>query len=617
MILPRFIKKLLAVLRGSVAPPLIFLSVLIGFWTGLMPGWSGLHTFLLVVVLILNVHIGLFLLSLGIGKVVSLAAAPVLYHVGVWVQAHLSGLLGGLSAIPVIGITDFSNFALAGALVIGPIVGALAGLALAFVVVNFRRMMVKLDDKSEKFRKWYSKTWVRILDRILIGKRAKDVKSMFVKAKYIRKAGVVLAVLVIGAFLAVAHFLQNTAVKTYATQTLTRANGAEVNLEELGISVLGGSVSAKGLQVTDAQNPQQNQVAIEKVAANASVYDLLLGRLVMENVEVSGVQFDQTRQTPGKVLEAAAEEEESFDPNRYEVTPENIAKLEKYVKDAQKIKEQLQKLRKWLPEPKDGAPQPEQVPHKYLDYLRLHADTLPSPKVLAKRILADKVAIPSELFGVSEILLTNLSDAPQAVDEPMTLELTSHETPATLKVQVDYSESGVPQISGNFGGFDLSKVQSGLGEQAGLAFQSGSAGGTFTGQMTREQVDLTINVALKDLQATGQGNGVLGLGAQQTSEIMSVLNELSTTIRVVGPITEPRLVFDTEGLGEEFKQALVKAGKDRLQKEIDTKLQEELGDKLGDKVPEPLKDVIKEPGKNIVEGLGGLLGGKKKEENQQ
>ena len=99
MLLPRFIKKLLAVFRGSVAPPLIFMSVLLGFWTGLMPGWSGLHTTLAVVVLILNVHIGLFLLTLGIGKALSLAAAPVLYHVGVWVHAHLGWLPAGLSSV--------------------------------------------------------------------------------------------------------------------------------------------------------------------------------------------------------------------------------------------------------------------------------------------------------------------------------------------------------------------------------------------------------------------------------------------------------------------------------------------------------------------------------------
>ncbi len=608
MLLPRFIKKLLAVFRGSVAPPLIFLSVLIGFWFGLMPGFSGLHVALIVIVLILNVHLALFLLSLGLGKALSLAAAPVLYHIGAWVQESLSGLLGALSSIPVVGMTDFSRFALAGGLVVGPVIGAVAGLALAFSVVNFRKMMLKLDEKSEKFNKYYSKAWVRILDRLLLGKRAKDVKSMFTKTKYVRKAGIVLAVLLVGGFFGVSHFLQDTTVKKYATDTLTRTNGAEVNLEDLGISILGGNVSAAGLQVTDAQTPTQNQVQIEKVAANASLYDLLLGRLVMEKVEVTGVKFDQLRETPGEVIEAPAPEEKPFDPNDSTVDANDIAKLEKYVKDAKKIKEQLEKLRQWLPQGDEDAPvEAEKKPETYLEYLRAKAAGQPTFRMLAKEVLADKVQIPSELFGNSLILMTNLSDAPEAVGEPVTMELTSNETDAALKVTMDYSQPGTPQVLGTFEGFDLSKVQSSLGNDAGLSFQGGSASGTFTGQLTKEAIDLTLKVGLKDLQAKGEGDGVLGLGARETSEVMSVLKELGTTIRVIGPVTEPRLVFDTKGLTEEFKQALVAAGKERVLKEIDEKIEEE----LGDKVPDELKEAIKKPGAGLVEGLGGLLGGKK------
>lgn len=614
MILPRFIKKLLAVFRGSVAPPLILLSVMIGFWFGLMPGFSGLHAVLIVIVLVLNVNLALFLLSLGIGKAVSLAAAPVLYKVGMAVQEHLSWLLEGLSSIPVVGMTDFSRFALAGALVLGPIIGAIAGLFLAFSVINFRKMMMKLDDKSDKFRLWYSKTWVRILDRLIIGKRAKDVKSMFKKAKYVRKVGVVLAVLVIGGFFAASRFLQNTTIKNYATGTLTKANGAEVNLENLAISVLGGSVSAAGLEVTDAKQPTQNQMAIETIAADARVYDLLLGKLILENVEVSGVRFDQARQTPGKVLEVPPEEAEPFDPCEYEAGAEDIEKLEKYVKDAKKIKEQLEKLRKWLPKGKDEeAPvEPERAPEKYLEYLKAKAQVPPSAKMLAKQVLADKVEIRSELFGNSLIRLANLNDAPEAAGLPITLELKSNDTPAAMKVTMDYSQPGTPQVTGTFEGFDLSKVQSNMGEDAGIAFESGIATGTFTGQLTKEVVDLTIKLDLKGLAAKGTGDGVLGLGARETSEVMEVLKELGTTIRVVGPLTEPRLVFDSKGLTEEFKKALVDAGKQRLGDEIDKQIEEQ----LGDKVPTELQDAIKKPGKDLIEGLGGLLGGKKKQEEE-
>ena len=619
MLLPRSISKFIAVFRGSVAPPLIFMSVLLGFWMGMMPGWSGLHTALAVIVLVLNVHIGLFLLSMGIGKALSLAAAPVLYHVGVWAHGHLAGMISTLASTPVIGITDFSRFALVGGLILGPIVGAIAGLALAFGVYNFRRVMVKVDEKSERFRKYYSKFWVRILDWFIIGKRTKDVKSMFAKAKYIRKAGVVLAVVLVGGFLAAAHILQGTALKGYAVKALTQANKAEADLDELSISILGGDAKMGGLQLTDPKNPQQNQLTVEKAEADASIYELLLGRLVLEKVLISQVRFNQARQTPGTVLPQPPEEQ-SFDPNRYKIDAADLAKLDQYIKDAKKLKEQLGKLRDWLPSSDSNQPTvaAQKEPEKYLEYLDARSLTPPTPRMLAKQVLADKTEIPSPLFGNSMIEVTNLSDAPKAAKLPITMQIKSYDTPALLKVVADYSKGGnAPEVSGTFEGLDLSKVQANLSQNAGIAFQSGQASGTFTGTATKENVDLTISLSLKNLQAQGTGKGVLGLGAEQTSEVMKVLKELTTTIRVVGPVTEPRLVFDTKGLTKEFQDALVKAGKERLINEANKQIEKQLGGKLGDKLPTELKDTLKKPGGGALDNLGGLLGGKKKQEEKK
>jgi uncharacterized protein (TIGR03546 family) len=631
MLLPRPIGKFVAVLRGSVAPPLIFLSILLGFWMGMMPGWSGLHTALAVIVLVLNVHIGLFLLSLGIAKGLSLALAPLLYHIGVWAHGHLAGVLGTLAATPVLGITDFSRYALVGGMLVGPVVGAIIGLFAAFTVINFRRMMVKLDEKSEKFRAYYSKFWVRLLDRFLIGKRTKDVKSMFVKAKYVRKVGVALAVILVGAFLVAAHFLQGETLKNYATKALTQANKAEANLDELGISVLGGDVKLAGLQLTDPKNPQQNQLSVEKAEAQADMYELLLGKLVLDKVELSQVRFNQARQTPGVVLPQAAEET-SFDANEYKVTEADLAKLEQYVQDARKIKEQLGKLRDWLPDSNQpataggdagqpggtGTAQAEKKPETYLGYLDARSATPPTPRMLAKEVIADKTEIPSPLFGNSKIEIQNVSDAPQAAKLPVTIQMKSYDTPALLKVVADYSKGGTPEISGSFEGLDLSKMQADLSQNAGLAFQGGQASGTFTGTATRQNVDLTINVSLKNLQAKGAGQGVLGLGAEKTSQALQALKELTTTIRVVGPVTEPRLVFDTKGLTKEFQNALVNAGKERLVNEANKQIEKQLDGKLGEKLPAGLKDTLKGSGSGgALDSLGGLLGGKKKQEEKK
>jgi hypothetical protein len=329
------------------------------------------------------------------------------------------------------------------------------------------------------------------------------------------------------------------------------------------------------------------------------------------------VKFDQLRAAAGRVLETAAKEAKPFDPNTYKVDANDLAKLDKYVKDAKKVKEQLEKLRNWLPDSNEAPTKVEQAPHKYLDYLLARATTPPSPRMLARQVLADKMEIPSTLFGNSKIEITNLSEAPAAARLPITMLLQSYVTPALMKVVMDYSKGDTPEVSGTFEGLDLGKLQSEFSQDAGLQFQSGLASGTFGGLLTKEQVDLTINLGIKDLKATGVGKGVLGLGAEQTTQVMNVLNELKTTIRVVGPTTEPRLVFDTKGLTKEFQNALVAAGKQRLQQEVDKQVQQHLGDKLDGKIPADLQDKLKAPAKDLVDGLGGLLGGKKKQEEKK
>lgn len=617
MILPRFIRKMLAVFRGSVSPVMIVLSVAMGFWFGLIPGWSGFHTLIIIVMLILNVHLGLFLLTAGIGKALCFAAAPVLYHIGVGVHDHLAALLRLLASIPVLGMTDFSRYAVAGAIVVGPIVGLALGLLMARSVIGFRRTMLKLEEGSEKFKKWYSHRWVRIMDRLLIGKRTKDAKAMFTsKAKIVRKAGVAFAAIVAAVLIFGGSIVKDGAIKDYAAKTLTKANGAEVDVDELNLSILTGAVSVVGIQVTDAAKPQYNQVSIGKIAADASLYNLLLGKVVMENVEISDIRFDQKRATPGEVVQAE-DKPPVFDPCDFKIQTSDIAKLESYFKNAKALKEWLAKVRKWLPKPEEGdaeaADDAEQEPHKYLDYLEARAETAPSPRVLARQVLLDKVAVPSPVFGSTRILMKNLSDAPQAVGLPVTIEIESNDTPAVLNATLDYSSGDqTPLISGAFDGLDMSKIQSSLGENAGLAFSKGIASGKFNGKVTSEMIDLTIDVTIRDLQASGRGKGVLGLGSKTTSDALGALNELNTTIRIVGPTASPRLVFDVKGLTKAFKEALIKAGKERIADEIDKQIEEQLGVKLGDKLPDEIKGILDKPKDLLKKGLGGLLGGKKK-----
>jgi len=238
-----------------------------------------------------------------------------------------------------------------------------------------------------------------------------------------------------------------------------------------------------------------------------------------------------------------------------------------------------------------------------------------SPRFMAKIATLDKVQIPSAIFGSSKIQLTNLNDSPKAAGRPITLEMSSLETPAKINLTMDYSME-TPKLTGTFDSFDMSKIQSSLSSDAGLVFKSGTASGTISGIATKDTIDLALDVNIQNLQAQGQGKGVLGLGSDATSEALAVLDNLKTTIRIVGPVTEPRLVFDVKGLTEEFKQALIKAGKEKLANEIDKQLGEQMDKQLGDEVPDEVKDVLKKPDEVLKKGLGGLLGGDKEKEDK-
>jgi uncharacterized protein (TIGR03546 family) len=612
--IPKPIRKLLKILRGGVSPVIIFISIMLGFTFGVIPGFSGLHAVLVALVFLLNVHIGMFLLSAVLGKALCLAAAPVLYYIGMAAQNYLSPVLKLLAATPIIGITDFNRYAVVGGLIAGPVIGIVAGLVMARTVIGFRRMIVKFEDNSEKFKKWYSNGWVYILDRILVGKRAKDTRALFTaKTKIIRKAGVALAVILLLIFVGAAHFLKDTKIKEYASEKLTQLNGAEVDVDKLNLSVLNGQASVSGIQVTDASNPAIDQVAVENISADASVYDLLLGKVVLDEAKLSNIQFDQKRQTPGKVIEAKAEKPEVFDPCEYKVKTADISKIDKYVDNAKAVKDWLQKARKWLPAPaeKEAKAPVEKAPVKYLDYLVARANVPTSARFIAKNVLLEKVNIKSPVFGSSNISLQNINDAPSATGLPVKLQVKSNDNPLEINMTFDYSSGKkVPAVTGNFTKLDLSKLQSNLSSGAGLSFTSGLASGQFNGSITSESIDLTVDLEVQNMQASSQGDGILGLGGQTTSEAFKILKNLKTTIKIVGPTTEPRLVFDTNGLQASIKQALVAAGKEKLTEEVNKQVEKQ----LGNKVPEELKGAIKKPEDLLKKDLGGLLGGKKKQD---
>ncbi len=615
MVIPKPIKKWLAIFRGEVSPILILLSVTFGFWFGVTPGFYGLHVALLVLALILNTHFGLFLLAGALGKSLALAGAPALYYVGMFTQDALGPLLALLAAVPIVGITDFSRYAVAGAVVIGPVVGLLLGAVLAKSVLSYRKAWLQLEENSDRFKLWREKKWVRFLDRMLVGKSATDVRETLARRpKLIRWAGVTAAVVVLAAaVVGVKFFLTDEMLTARAAETLSRLNGAQVDIELLSLKPFSGKVAANGIQVTDPKKPQNNRVSIGEFEAQASLYNLLLGKVVMDNLEISALKFDQPRAQPGEVLADAEQEEESSEPfnwGQFKLPDVDAQQLGTYFKNAKKIKETLAKIEPYLPDPKaEEASEPSRVPERYLEYLSARAPTAPSPRFVARRVVLDHVELPFDKLADSKIECANLSDAPSAAAMPVTVKITSNSSADWVQIVSHYEapEQGA-EITAEFNDIDLAELQQNLSSKNPVVFKGGTASAKIDGRASRQMIDLGIKVDTNNMviesAGGGAGAGALGLDPQITGEALKVLQDIDTTLRLVGPLTAPKLVFDVPALREEFRAALLKAGKDQLA----GRLGDLIGDKLpiGGEIPTDLDPAT--IGDTIGDAVGSLLG---------
>jgi uncharacterized protein (TIGR03546 family) len=612
LLLPKPIRKVLAVFRGDVAPALVLISVSLGFWFGLTPGWYGLHVALLVLALVLNIHIGLFLITAALGKALSLAAAPVWYHLGKLAQEQLAPVFGLFAALPVVGLTDFSRFAVAGAVIAGPVLGVLGGLALARAVRTFRRTWLKLEENSPALQQWQANRWVRLLDRLLIGKRTVDARAALTRRpRFVRWPGVVLAVLVLAAATGGAHTLRGERLTTLAADALTQANGAQVDLERLDLDVLRGRVSVTGVQVTDPAAPARNRLAVAELTADASLWHLLTGRLVMHDVRVAGVEFEALRESPGRVVAAAAPAppaaDESALPAELGLAGLDAQRLDSYFGTAQQIRDWLERVRPWLPAAEDEyqPPPPTEPPHRYLEYLTARAAVPPTPRVIVRQVELVDVATGVAQVGRGRVSCANLSDAPRAAGQPIRISIKSLEQPTQIDLTLHYDRpEGGATIVAEVGEVDLQQLQASLRPENRAVFEAGTAAAAVAGRADRKTIDLTIAVRTQNMRVRATSGGLFDLDPSITAEALKVLESVQTNLRVVGALTRPRLVFDIPSLTQEFRQALLAAGQTELARQLDAAI----GDKLPAGLPAP-GDALRDPAAAAKEALDAVLSG--------
>jgi len=631
MFLIKLMRKLGKTLRGGAGHREIFLGGLIGVCIGMVPGFNLTLVLGILAFLLLNANVGVAVLGFALGKVLCIVLAPITFEIG-YALIHgigLEGLFRLFADTPVLALLDLHYYCLVGGLPIAAVVGIVFGTLMKRSITALRTGIVEAVERSEKMQKLANNKLVRFVLWLVFGKQKEDMADILAKNQpLLRKSGLALIGGAVVILLVLEFLLLDMGVKAGLEMGLASATGAEVNVDNADLSILGGKLALKGIQVTDAEKPTHNLVQAETVGANLSVSALLAKRYVVDLLEASNVTMDAERAQPGKVHEKKKAEKET------EEEPEDS--VGKYLEKAKELKKHLKKVREWLDKQRskekgegeekktdeDKKQQKEDL-KKLADtvgYLRLSAKNVLAtrPTWVVRKVKVDGIVV-AKGFEAHNFEAAELSSHPELNPNQMTMALTPTKGgPATAALNFHFEKPDLMHLIK----LNLQNVALGKGLRlagdAPLDVQEGTANLGAEGRFSRDKIVLPFNLVVQNLKAKAQeGKSVLGLDPETAKQVFGNLEELKIPGALEGSLTSPSLKLDQKAILGNLKEALIKAGKAELAKRAGEQLQRVTGQlekALGDKVPVDVKKAI---GDKLPGGLTNkipLLGGKKDQE---
>ncbi|WP_024851989.1 TIGR03545 family protein [Hydrogenovibrio kuenenii] len=180
---------------------------------------------------------------------------------------------------------------------------------------------------------------------------------------WIRWSGLVSFLVLVGIGFAITYLALTMILKSQIEKYASQAWGAQISIHRLDFNFIPLGVSFSGIEVTDPKKPMQNLVSIGHLGASLNLYQLVVGRTVIEDMSLQHLAFNQPRTTSGalvvkktsKVKETSEAEKSKKDsgfavPSMIVPKPEEILSRQtfKTSEQADKINQSLNQLNsKW------------------------------------------------------------------------------------------------------------------------------------------------------------------------------------------------------------------------------------------------------------------------------
>ena len=117
----------------------------------------------------------------------------------------------------------------------------------------------------------------------------------------IRFPGLIAFFVIVGLMLSISILFMDLGIKFIAEKSLAKATGAEVNITSVEHTFSPFGITLHHIQLTDPKAPKTNQFEAEFVSAKIDLAPLLLRKLIIDDLTISGVKLGSLRDFEGDV----------------------------------------------------------------------------------------------------------------------------------------------------------------------------------------------------------------------------------------------------------------------------------------------------------------------------
>ncbi|MFG0327018.1 MAG: hypothetical protein ACF8SC_07110 [Phycisphaerales bacterium JB037] len=605
-------RKIGKILRGKATPLQLVLAGVLGAELGFVPSFAaapGLVLALVLLLLILNANLFIAVAVAGVSKLVSLLLTPVSFEAGrLLLDGPTQPLFKWAINAPVLALFGLDSYVVTGGLLVAFIVGLALGIAVVALVNGFRRRMARLEEGSEKYKKYASKPGVRILAWAVLGKgHGKRTYADLLARKIgnpIRITGVIAAVVLVGAL----FFARSLLTDSFVTATLKRqlewANGATVDIERVSLDFGTATVTIDGLAMADPGKLTHDIFRAERLQGDVAVGDLLRRRIAIDRLEVTNASSGMERATPGERIDR---------PDRPEPpTREGDKTIGDYIRDAQKWKDRLDQIARWIerlapPKPDDtneGETLRDRLERMVEQdgYRRVKASHLVvgAPAFLIREIEVNGMRVADFDDETIDIVIRNASTNPWLVDDAASVSLVSSggRLDAALSLASVSRGGGESRVDFAFKRVATSwiapQLVSKLGPDGQPPIKGGAIDVSIKGPFRVEPgipLDVAMDLFLHDMIMTLPGVGEVDLGE----------DGITLPVNLAGALDAPRIRVEPDALGKALKDA----GRDVLINELSDEVRDRVGGRAGELLDGGLRNILGNDRKKKDDDNGG------------